>query len=682
MSETSQEQFEDTPSGWASRWQMELKTAREALKEFHDIGKEVDKALRDEKREGGTNKRLCLFVSDTQTINAMLFGRTPQASVSRKFADADDDPARVAADMLERVLNCDTTKADDTFSQATRNAMLDWRGPGLGVQRHRYEVEFTTRPAVNAVLDEVTGRELAPFVPETKAKEWERVNSDWVAWDEFLWGQCRVWDQSPWVAYLAKMPQKALVDMVGKELADKIPKNSKRSADEKAEGKAHPWDRADVWEIHHLDTKQVFWVVEGYPEVIFPKKLPRGEKPGQVSANGGLHDPLGLEGFFSCQKPMMANLTTSKLVPVPDYKFAQDLYNSVDVLTERIAVLAKAARLAGAYDKSAGVNIEQLVKGGENKMYPVENWAMLGEKGGLRGVVDWLPLEQIVATLTTLRDVRREEIDLLYQVTGRSDVMRGQQTANGTPGEAQVKAKFGSVRLQAMQDEIARFASDGQRIRAEIICKHFDAQTIIDHSNVMRTPDAKYAQAAVALLKSPRFAEYRIEVKPEAINLTDFAALKEERFEVLAGIASYMGAMGKMLEMDPTSKPHFLKMLQVTVAGLKGGSSYEAVIDQWIADVEKKAEMAAQNPQPPPVDPKVQAAQLKVQADREKGQMEMAKIQANTQARGVELQMETQAKREQEFNQEQSNVREHTQKQVITNQLRPPVVPKPNGGFP
>lgn len=688
MANTKQQEsaYADSPSGWASRWQMELETARKELTDagFYKLGHEVDKRLRDEGEVKG-EKRLCLFASTNQVIAAMLYGRTPQASVTRKFADADDDVARVASEMMERVLNCDYAPEDDTFASATQNAMKDWRGPGLGVQRHRYELgPMETVPGKEAVLDEMTGQVIAEAVPETQKPSWEKVNTDWVPWDEFLWSQCRVWEQTTWVAFLAKMSKAQLVKLVGEEAAADVPLNAHhvKHGDDKDADKSHPWDRAAVWEIHDKTNKKVWFVVEGYHKVLVPAGLPQGDEPGQVSANGGLNDPLGLSGFFPCQRPMMANLTTSKLIPVANYKYTQDLYNSIDTYTTRIDMLSKAVRVAGAYDKTAGSTLENLVKGGENKLYPVDNWAAFAEKGGMRGVVDYLPLDQIVAIMNTLRDLRREDIDLLYQVEGQSDLVRGQQTANGTPGEAQIKAKSASVRMQAMQDEVARFASEGQKIRGEIVSKHFAPETIIQHSNIMHTADAQLAPEAVKLLKS-RFADYRIEVKPEAINLTDFAALKEERFEVLTGIATYFGTMQPMMQIaGPASMPYFLKLLQVTVAGLRGSSAYESIIDQWIAEAEKAAKMAAANPQQPPPDPRIQAAQMKMQSDQMKVQADMVKIDKELQADAMRLQLETQAKAAQEREQSRANVQEHLLKQQITNATRPPPLPPKNGGLP
>lgn len=655
----SESEYLDTPEGWSARWQMELNTARTALKDFYKVAQDVDEALRDEQQDNG-GKRLCLYQSGHQTIAAQLYGRMPQANATRKFADADDDAARVAAEMLERILNCDIERADDTFAEATRNAMMDWRGPGLGIQRHRYELgPMDQVDPVPAKADPLTGQELAPAVPASEKKSWERVNTDYVHYRDFLWGMgSRTWP-APWVAFLAQMPREKLVERFGEDIGNKVPLNSKRrDSDGKDSDKSHPWDRADVWEIWHKETEKVFWVVEGFDQTLDIKE-----------------DPLELEGFFPCQRPMMANLTTSKLIPVADYKFAQDLYRSVDTLTTRIGVLAKAVRVAGAYAKEAGTIVEKLVQGGENTLYPVDEWAALMEKGGTQGIIVYLPLEQIVATLTQLRDLRREDIDLIYQVTGQSDLMRGQQTTNGTPGEAKVKAKFGSVRMQAMQDELARFASDGQRIRAEIICKHFSPETIIEHSNIMRTQDAQYAQAAVQLLQS-RFADYRIEVKPEAINLTDFAALKAERMEVLDGIAGFFQRMAPVAQaMGPQSQPFILKMLQVSLAGLKGGSAYESIIDQAIHAAEQAAQQAAANPQQAPPDPKVQAQQLKMQGDQMKGQMDMQKESAKLQGDLVRINAEQEADGKREQVQAYWNTQEANAKALVSHALKPPTPP-------
>lgn len=655
-------QFEDSPEGWARRWHFELKKAREALADFYKAAQAADEAARDESTDRG-GRRLCLYASTTQILGDMLFGRTPQASVSRKFADSDDDEARVASEMLERVLNCDIQRADDTFAEATKSAMVDWLNTGLGVQWHRYEPgEEEVIPGEPAIVDPMTGQETVPAVPEQVSRPNERVNTDYVHFKDFLWGQCKTWDQVPWVARRVQMSKEKLAERFNKtndkgeveeDIAAGIPLNSKQTTPEedKHSEHQHPWDRADVWEIWHKETRKAYWVVEGYPKLLDSKE-----------------DPLQLSAFFPCQKPLIDNPTNSKLVPIPRFKFIQDLENNINKATTRIDKLVDGAKLSGLYAKEMGPIVQKMLKGAEAELHPVDEWAMFAEKGGIAGAILWLPLQEIVATIGVLSNQRREDMDLMYQVEGQSDLIRGQQTQNGTPGEAKIKAKSASVRIQARKDEIARFASDGQRIRSEIISRQFEPQTIIRHSNIERTPDAPFAQKAVELLQS-RFSDYRIEIKPEAINLTDFTALKAERMETLDGIAGFFQRVGPVVQMlGPQAMELAMEMLKVTLAGIKGGSAYESLIDQHLAKLKQAQEAAAANPQPPPPDPKILAQQMK-------GQQDLAKVQAELDADIQRAQVDVQADAQREQNQMLFNVKEHQAKTQISAAFKPPTPP-------
>lgn len=664
MLEPKQEtKFAETPEGEAQRWSMELKAAQDNLAKFHTKGDEIVKRFRDEHKTDNVNdERLSLFPSHMQTVGGMLYGRMPQVSVARKYADADDDEARVASEMLERQLNCDIERKDDSFAEAVQYATMDWLLPGLGLSRVRYEVEWEDVAETPAIMHPETGAEMAPAVPAGKRKKSERAATDYVFWKDVLFSPARVWHEFRWIAFKAEMDREKATARFPRD-GPHIPLNAKRAVvDDDTKG-ADPWARAEVWEIWDKERRQVFWYVEGYPRILDSKE-----------------DPLGLEGFWPCPRPLAANLTTSAFIPTPDYRYAQDLYKSIDQLTMRIGLLRDAIRVAGVYDR-ANESIKQLLEQtGTNKLIPVDNWGAFGEAGGLKGVIDWLPLEVVVAALNSLRDVRREEMDLLFQVTGTSDIMRGQQMENGTPGEAQVKARFGSVRIQAKQDELARFASDIQKLKAEIISKHFDVATIIEQSNVMRTPDAAMAQQAAELIKS-RFADLRIEIKPEAINLTDFSALKQERTEVIASLAGFMSAAAPLVAAMPNSMVFLLKLLQAQVAGLRGSSAMESVLDEAIKAAVKQQEQAAANPQPAQQDPKVQAEQMKLQGAQMKGAADMQKEQFKLQADLTKIQAETQAHAEQERTQAEWNTKEATQKALITHALKmQEPQPQPGGG--
>lgn len=230
---------------------------------------------------------------------------------------------------------------------------------------------------------------------------------------------------------------------------------------------------------------------------------------------------------------------------------------------------------------------------------------------------------------------------------------------NGTPGEAQVKQKFASVRMQALQDEFARFASDIQAIKAEIMAKHFDADTIVKKSNAANTYDASnmpMVMQAIEMMKE-KHSEYRVVIKPESISMTDFAAMKNERSEWVQAAGAFIQSVAPVLQATPGSMPMILEILKWTLAAVKGSSEIEAVFDKAI----QAAVQSAQTPKPPPPpDPKAQQLMLK-------GQQEMQKIQAETQAEMARANNETNEIAKRKMIEATINVKSEAAKQHIRN---------------
>jgi hypothetical protein len=247
-----------------------------------------------------------------------------------------------------------------------------------------------------------------------------------------------------------------------------------------------------------------------------------------------------------------------------------------------------------------------------------------------------MPLEMIVGALEVLKAYRVELMSLLFQVTGMSDIMRGQSTEGATATEQALKAKFASTRVQEFQNEFARYASDIQSIKAEIISRHFDPKTILERANARylgggEQPDPALMEA-VQIIKSDIY-QYRIEVKPESVSMTDMAAIKQERSEFLMAMATFLQSSQPIVQGAPWAGPFLLQMLQWAMAGYRGGASIEGTLDQMVVAARQAAEQAAN--QPPPPDPKVEAAKAKAQIDFAKSQQEM-QMQAQQNAMEIE----------------------------------------------
>ncbi len=401
-------------------------------------------------------------------------------------------------------------------------------------------------------------------------------------------------------------------------------------------------------------------------------------------------DPLGLEGFFPTPKPMMANLTTKAMMPKADFIMVQDQYNAIDVLTTRIDVLTSALKLVGVYDKSADGVQRMLNEGAENDLIPVDNWAMFAEKGGIKGQVDWLPIDEVSAVLDRLVSQRQQQMMLLDQLIGMSDIVRG-QTAEGparSATEQGIKGRYSSARLQAQQDRLAAYGADLQRLKAEVIVKHFDDETIVMASNIQNTPDAEMIGPALELLRNS-FAMYRIKIESEAMAMSDYAQMQSERSTFLQGLSTFLTAAAPLVTQAPETTPFLLEMLKWSMSGFKGAQQIEGVLDQAI-EAAKQPKQEGPGGQKP--DPALQKEQVKAQAAAQKAQAKMqelqvkaqgeiAKINAETNARMQEIQAETQSSGVQEQQQafwgvQEAEARAEIKRQEDARKARLQMVPR------
>jgi len=596
-------------------WASEIASSEKMLRKWHKRGTKIVKRYLDEREETDNSDvfRLNLFHSNVKTITDMLYSSLPKVEVSRANADAADDIARVAAEVAERVINLDIAENGQEYDSVLRAVLQDRMLPGLGCARVRYDVEMEEVEVPDQLTGEIT-------IEQQIVSEAAPV--DYYHWQDVMWGWGRSFAELPWIAFRSYLSKQEVRERFGEEYCDDLEWGRQKMADTKESewtdpDNDSPWDRAEIWEIWDKISRNVIWFSPGAGRLLDVKA-----------------DTLQLKQFFPCPPFLLANPTTALYRPTPDFIIAQDLYNSIDELQTRINTITEAVRVVGVYDASADGVKRMLQEGCENELIPVEEWALFAESGGLRGKVDWLPLQDVVATLGQLQQIRDEQIKLLQQITGMADVMQGQLNSpyEGV-GQSQMKAQFGSVRVQALQDQFAQFASDLLQLKLEIICRHFEAETIVTQSAMQYSADAELVPQAVQLLKQPEQARFRVVVRPETVAMVDYARLKVERTEFLNAMATYMQSAAPLLEQDQSMMPYLIKMLQWTMAGFKGSQEIEGVLDKAFEQaVQNLQQQQQQEEQPDPEQIKLQGEMQKIQA----------KAQADMQLRQVDAQADQQ----------------------------------------
>ena len=149
----------------------------------------------------------------------------------------------------------------------------------------------------------------------------------------------------------------------------------------------------------------------------------------------------------------------------------------VDDDAELRDLLVNALRRRGLYNGSYA-EIAKLANAGDNEFIPVEKWSELMEGKGIDSAIWTEPIEAIAKVIMQLMEQREATKQIIYEVTGLADVVRGVSKATETLGAQQLKASYSNSRTGPRLKDIQKFARDIYRLKAEVIAEKFSPQTL------------------------------------------------------------------------------------------------------------------------------------------------------------------------------------------------------------
>lgn len=615
MAEYTEDPERDPLEASGQYWRGQLDHAQKLADDWEKRGDRVVARYRDERGVGerGRNKFNILW-SNVQVLLPSLYGRPAKPEVSRRYMDS-DVVGRIAATMLERTLEYEADQFED-YAAAMNGAVEDLCLPGRGTAWILFE------PIVSEVAEQTTN---------TQAEPVERIDAahspvDYIYWKDFRHSPARTWAEVWWVARRVYMTREEGVKRFG-EVFSNVPLNA-QDVEDARDKKKQTADtqfvkKAEVWEIWNKRTGKVCWVAPSYRQALDERE-----------------DPLKLEGFFPCPKPLFATTTNGSLIPVPDFSEYQDQAEELDDITNRIHWLVKAVKAVGVSNGEYTELNRLLNEGVDNKIFPVKNWAAFAEKGGIKGAVEMLDISIVIQTLATLYRAREDAKQTIYEICGISDILRGASDAQETLGAQQLKANFGSLRLRRRQSDVARFASDLYRLKAQVICNFYPPELIITMSGIKNTADGKndaLLMEAIALLKNGTLRDFSISVESDTLAQIDELEEKQAATEAITTIAAFIQQAFPMVSAAPETLPMVSEMLLFLVRRYRAGRGLESAIERALATL-------AQKPQPP--DPEQQKLQAQQQADQMRTQADVAaaqqKAQLDAQVQQSKLQMEMQ----------------------------------------
>lgn len=565
--------------------------------EFASWEKRVDKILKRYRAESSIQNRdnppshFPILWSNVQTLVPATYARLPKPDVSRRFTDR-DPVGRVAALILERSLDFEIQHYSD-YRNTLREGVYDRFLGGRATAWARYEPHVRAQ-SLQQPIDGAQVSEDENDPAESEVLDYECAPVDYVHWKDFGHTVARTWEEVTAVWRKVYMTRAACVERFGKEKGEKIPLDAmpedlKRSDRENAE--LSESKRACVIELWDKTKKEALWISKSMKEIIDRKD-----------------DPLELEEFFPCPRPLYATLTNESLIPVPDFALYQDQADDLDLLSDRIDGLVRALQVKGVYDGSLGVEIARLFTDSDNTdLRAIKNWQSFAEKNGLKGAIDLVDLTPIAGALATAYEAFSQAKEQVYDITGIADIIRGQSKASETATAQQIKGQYAGLRLRDIQQGVALYATDLLRLKAQIVAG-FDPQTLMAIAAVdqLAEPDKQYIPQALELLKDRPLRNFRVEVATDSLVQIDEQEEKENAVEFISGIGAFLEQASKVA--IPALMPMIGELLKFAVARFKVGRQIEGVIDQAMEQLKQAG---------PPPDPEQMMEQVRGQVEQE-----------------------------------------------------------------
>jgi hypothetical protein len=611
----------------------------------------VKKYKDDSRYDRNPNARFNILWSNVQTIQPAIFARLPRPDVSRRFRD-NDPIGRVASMMLERALEFEIEHYGD-YKSAMNNAVLDRLLGGRGVAWVRYEPHIvgenagmtdTPDDGLSVTEDSDEAETLEGMENESQERiEYECCPVDYVHWRDFGHTIARTWEEVTAVWRRVYMSRPALVERFGEELGYKIPLDTKPDDLKQSYKSDDGVYEAVIYEVWDKETGKVLWISKSLGKIVDERD-----------------DPLGLENFWPCPKPLYATLTTDSLEPIPDFTIYQDQARELDVLCDRIDGLINALKVRGVYDASAS-ELQRLFSEGENNtMIPVSNWMAFAEKQGMKGAIDLVDLTPFASALMSCYQAMEQVKGQIYELMGIADIQRGQTDPTETLGAQIIKSNNAAGRLKTQQHAVVDFATSLLSIKAQIICNHFTDDTLVKISGAMQLSqqDQQLIPQAIALLRNEASKNFRIEVTSDSMIYQDEQQEKADRTAFLAAVGQFVSMALPTAQAAPEMTPMLLEMLKFGVTAFKAGKQLEGIIDQTADDMKKQYEATKGQPKQPPVEiqkaqmdaqGKMQQLQMTAQLEQAKlqGQMELEKAKQEYQAQENQLKFQLEAQRNQ-----------------------------------
>ena len=605
-------------------WDNQISDALKREKKYREKGRKYVEIYEGRKSD---EVPFAILYSNTETLLPAVYNSKPIPLVSRRFKDA-DPVGKAVSEVSNRILKflLDTESQDyDNFDDLMVTSALEAILVNRGLVRFKYVGTLQTECAYGEA----------------------------VRWDKFFHGYARTWKKVPWIGFEWDMSEKELRDNFQEIKFDltKFSSTEELSKDGETTEELTGVKTFKVYEIWDKASRTVRFFSPVYPD-------------GPLRE---VEDPLNLTNFFPVPKPINFMKKVTTLVPTPLYEQYRQQAQELNDITRRLKAIIKAIKVRGAYNSTIE-GIEKILEAEDNQMVPVENMASMPENAGIDRALYILPINDLVQACQSLYQQREQIKQVIYEITGISDILRGSSVASETATAQNIKNQWGTLRLKRSQKEVQRYCRDCLAILLEIAGSKFELQTIQQMTGLMYLTEEHKGQIKTQLemqqmqmaqqpggppqqppqlppeiqdmlnapsweqilevLRSDVAMSYKIDIETNSTIDAEASQDKQDIAELLNGVSQFLNGVAPLVEKGLLPMDVAKGMLLTISRRFNFGSQLEEALEKM------------QPPQQKGPDP---AEQAKIELAKVEAQTKMQEMQQKAELAKIEHQQKMQA---------------------------------------
>lgn len=512
----------------AQEWLDKIKTRE---KFFHDgWWKHAEQAtvLFNNEKEDKANPYNILY-SNTEVLKPSLYSATPKPDVRGRFVETPVSPLTKLVENFLIVFSDPANPGEESFDDSMSNAVTSALVAGMGFIRLRH---YPDKPV--------------PLC--TEAGHYKGL----------IWPAGRKWSKLPWIAFRHELTKHELFSQFNIKEAEqakfKVEDDSDTSDSEDSTKDASRHSTV-VYELWVKESREILYLCADWEPILLK------EEP----------DPLGLQSFYPTPGLLLMTHKASRLIPTPLYQYYRNQAEELNRVTARLNRVLAAIKVRGAYNSLLGAEMQQILsdESMENALVPAKEAGLLAQQGGFERQIWLLPIEKLIQVATELYTARQQIKQVIYEITGLSDIIRGSSIASETATAQNLKNKWGSIRLRDMQKSVAGYVRDIYRLTVDAAAAKVPAK---DWKAITKAPFPTMEEKAIAqaqatfdqmqgrqpqpqilqTLQSPTIEDLLKEIASDAnrtytINVQSDSTIDLDTATDKAEVNEFMNAMGQLL---------------------------------------------------------------------------------------------------------------------------------------